>query len=121
MAPGEEADAIDQPAVGEFIAFLGEDGRGIFRTLFPAPAGADLVGHYACLGIKVVLSAFESHCSRQRNEIAETFRFQQLRQKAGEPFTDYLVRLKARVTRCNYMCTCGEPTQRAIRDQIIDR
>lgn len=46
------------------------------------PMSRWLVVLYGSLDIKVVLIAFEGHCRRQRNEIAETFRSQQLQQNA---------------------------------------
>lgn len=52
--------------------------------------------------------------------MAETFKFNQLRQRSGDPFNEYLTRVRAQVVKCNYRCTCGASTeQRAIRDQVV--
>lgn len=60
-----EEEAVDKFAVGEFVSFLGRDGRGIFRTLYPAPAEVDLSSYYESLEIKEVLKVFDGHCRRR--------------------------------------------------------
>lgn len=113
-----EGESVDKFAVGEFVSFLGRDGRAIFRTLFPAPADLDLASYYESLRIKDVLKVFDGHC--QRNDVAETLKFHQLRQRSGEPFNEYLTRVRVQVVKCKYKCTCGASTEeRAIRDQMV--
>lgn len=107
-------------AVGQFVSCLGGQGRELFFTLFPLPDDKDLEDHLKELDFKDVVRKFARHCERQRNEVAESYKFQSMKQRAGETFNEFLTRLRAQVARCNYKCNCGESTEdRAIRDQIV--
>lgn len=111
----------EEERVSAFVTFLGADGRMLFRNLFPNKENKDLREFYGSLTIKEVVSKFTDHSKKQLNPAAETHVLNQIYQGDGEPFGEFLTRVRSQVRKCAFVCTCGLPTEsRAVRDRIVE-
>ena len=99
----------------------GVDGRMLFRSLFPNKENKELREFYGSLTIKEVLAKFTEHCKKLLNPAAETHVLNQIYQGDGEPFGEFLARVRSQVRKCVFVCTCGLPTEScAVRDRIVE-
>lgn len=61
-----------------------------------------------------VIKAFDDFCIPRKNEVFESYKFNQIKQEENQLFDQFLKDLKQAATRCNY-----QDEERMIRDRIV--
>lgn len=117
-------DALESASVkqvAKFVWLLGKDGRKIFRTLFPNEKGLKEEEYYKSLSVNELLVAFDEHCLPTKNQPVETHKLNQIVQRGGQSFNEFLTELRQQITKCEFKCECGKSTEsRMLRDRIVE-
>ncbi|XP_040063479.2 uncharacterized protein LOC120837905 [Ixodes scapularis] len=93
--------------VANFMTVIGPDAQNVFRTL---PLSEDDKKN-----LDIVKQRFKEHFHPKVNPTYERYRFNQMKQKEGETFTEFLTAARLQAKKCKF----GELTDELLRDRII--
>ncbi|KAM7293666.1 uncharacterized protein ISCGN_023264 [Ixodes scapularis] len=93
--------------VANFMTVIGPDAQNVFRTL---PLSEDDKKN-----LDIVKQRFKEHFHPKVNHAYERYRFNQMKQKEGETFNEFLTAARLQAKKCKF----GELTDELLRDRII--
>ncbi|XP_042148639.1 uncharacterized protein K02A2.6-like [Ixodes scapularis] len=93
--------------VANFMTVIGPDAQNVFRTL---PLSEDDKKN-----LDIVKQRFKEHSHPKVNPTYERYRFNQMKQKEGETFNEFLTAARLQAKKCKF----GELTDELLRDRII--
>ena len=104
----EEKDKKSDPVkVALFLQCAGEEAIDLYNTFgLPSAGTAKLEDVYA---------KFEDHCNPKRNLTVERFHFNRIQQRDGEPFDNFVARLRQQAKLCEF----GDLRTSLITDRIV--
>ncbi|XP_064468460.1 uncharacterized protein LOC135379139 [Ornithodoros turicata] len=98
---------LPEVQVANFMTVIGQDAQNVYRTLSLSDEEKKQ--------LEVVKQRFKEHFTPKANHAYERYKFNELKQKEGETFNEFLTaaRLQAKI------CQFGELTDELLRDRII--
>lgn len=119
----------EKTKIATFIWLMGTNGANIYDTLYPNDGTQEsLLGTVAAtsdnamkqLKLDEVLNKFDDHCLPQRNVAMESYKFNVIKQKEHQAFTEFETELRTQLRYCEFKCECGKSYEdRMLRDRII--